>query len=268
MEINWEGISDSMVWDVFRIIFVLIFLLGELDGVEVGIIGNVLSITIMRVLLRELNQVAVPCLVVIGQVSHSMLLLHLKVVLPHIGLFQSFAGCASLTQLEGLKILGNVLGVVLVVVLNEVIVLHYIIRILLMIPQLHKPPVLLMMVLLAMADLSIVTLVVLVEETGKVAIGRKFGVVELLVVVANARHVLGGIDDFWVVRGHIIHLLSSMNPLVLVVKLEPGPAILLGLWVEGVSLISANSIFLLLMVPMLPLNFTVSLQKNVVGWQL
>lgn len=58
--------------------------------------------------------------------------------------------------------------------------------------------------LVVMLALSVVSLVVLVEEAIVVAIWRKLSIVELLVVVANSLYVLWRIRDIWVVWRQII----------------------------------------------------------------
>lgn len=58
--------------------------------------------------------------------------------------------------------------------------------------------------MVSLAVLSIVTLVVFVEEAVVVSIGRQLGVVELLVIVSDSLDVFGCIGDIWVVGGVVI----------------------------------------------------------------
>ena len=85
--------------------------------------------------------------------------------------------------------------------------------------------------------LHVVALVVLVEETGEVAVWAQLGIVQLFVIVSNSLHVLRGIDDLWVVWRYIVGRLESvgsMDTLIWIVELEPVSASG-GWWVHVLS---------------------------------
>lgn len=64
----------------------------------------------------------------------------------------------------------------------------------------HAKLTLMVTMLVMLLDLSIVTLVILVEEPFIVAIWRQFSVVEFLVIIANSLDILRSIDNIRVIR--------------------------------------------------------------------
>ena len=70
-------------------------------------------------------------------------------------------------------------------------------------------------------SLNIVSLEVLMEPSIVVTIWAQFGIMKLLMIVSDSWHVFWGINYIWVVRRKVIHLLSSVNSLGMIIKIEP-----------------------------------------------
>jgi hypothetical protein len=90
--------------------------------------------------------------------------------------------------------------------------------------ELHVLPWVVVVALLAGSHallLGVVALEVLVEESGVVAIWGQFRVVESLVVVSDSWEVLWGVRDLWVVGGEEVLVLSAVESLGWIIKIEP-----------------------------------------------
>ena len=119
---------------------------------------------------------------------------------------------------EVIGVVGVILGLDIVVSWDDVV------RIFTMVSQLHVlmlPVVMTVPPQLGRAHLSILAFVVLVEETGEVAIWRQLGVVKLFMSVVDSLDVLGSIDNIWVVRRDIVVRMSTVDSLVRLVQFPP-----------------------------------------------
>jgi len=171
--------------------FAASLLLSQPNGIES--LGLVLLVFGLVALSSELN--VLEGLLILFLSVHSVPLIFILLVMyldggivevsrPGVGIIQLLLSRTSL-NVDGLETLGDVLGIVLVVVSQLNVFSSWVMMVLLV-------------VLLGL--LNVVALEVLVVESVVVTVGRQLGVMKALMVVCDSLHVLRSIDDFGIVR--------------------------------------------------------------------
>ena len=192
-----------------------IILLLSVHGIHVSLI----SLNFLFDLAASLSEVVVPLISINWVLTFRNVVGVISVISVHTAVF------ATTLQLNIVISWNNIISIILMVLNVDIVISwHNIIGVVGVIGKLN---VLLMLVVVTMmflvvrTSLSVVSSMVLMEESVVVTIWRQLSVVELFMIVSDSLDILWGISYIWIVGRDIVSWVSAVNSIMRIVELPP-----------------------------------------------